>query len=323
MTGLPTAPRARSVRDALETSATAAGLGAVVAAIVIAALASSRSAHHTISAPAIVVLVGMWTAALVSVGWPQGVYAGASDVLRGAVVFDPEPLPGPRWAPDDAAITAERRADALDPRSIAVAAAAVSLLAAAWAVAGTGLVVAVLNGRQAPWYVIAAAVAGFSGPAYVIVDTIARRHGMAAARRLLDAPPRTVPLRQRAWKQVALPLAAVQAVVNGAGTWVLFHSYHRMGGVPPALTRHVALADAVVMFTLIGVVYTTTTATWGAVDVALGRVSTGTGTGRTIGWQAILYAGALGLVLAKLAQTFLPAALNLIEVGVTRAALAA
>src|SRR5206468_2316453 len=100
------------------------------------------------------------------------------------------------------------------------------------------------NGKRAGLGVLFVTVAGLSGCAAVVVDTIARHRGAHAARRLLLEPPAPVSLRRRAWRQIALPLALVPTVASALFAWVLFHSYPvHQPFAPKALTRAVALAD--------------------------------------------------------------------------------
>lgn len=310
----------RSVRDSLERAVGRGALAQVVIGGVVAAVATSRAASHTLSAPALVGLVAGWAMTLAVLAWPQGVYAGAADVLSGAVtVVDSEgpthrPL-GPAWR----------------------TAVELGAAATAWAVLGAGMVAAVLNGRGAPWIVVAITLAGLAGTASVVVDLAGRRHGMAAAsaaRAALDDRRRSgAPLRRRAWREVALPLAVLQAAVNAAGAWILFHSYGRPGAIGastgPALTSRVALADAGVLIVIVGLLYTGTASAWGSVDGALGRVdvppdvaSLGVSPTSPLGAQAVVYVGVLAIVLAKFAQLVLPKAPTLLEVAAARALLA-
>jgi hypothetical protein len=162
-----------------------------------------------------------------------------------------------------------------------------------------------------------------------------------AARNALDAldalgdprPAGRAPLRRRAWREVALPLAVLQAAVNGAGAWILFHSYGRPGAIGatagPVLTSRVALADAGVLIVIVGLLYTGTATAWGSVDGALGRIdvppdvaSLGVSPTSPLGAQAVVYVGVLAFVLAKVAQIVLPKAPTLLEVAAARALLA-
>jgi len=318
------AATSRSVRDSLERAVGRGALAQVVIGAVVAAVATSRAAGHTLSPPALVGLVAGWAMTLAVLAWPQGVYAGAAEVLAGEVsVAEPGGPPhrtvGPAWR----------------------AAVELGAAATAWAVLGAGMVAAVLNGRGAPWIVVAVTLAGLAGTASVVVDLAGRRYGMAAAsaaRNALDSlgdpgPASRTPLRRRAWREVALPLAVLQAAVNGAGAWILFHSYGRPGAIGaaggPVLTSRVALADAGVLIVIVGVLYTGTATAWGAVDGALGRVdvppdvvSLGVSPTSPLGAQAVVYVGVLAVVLAKIAQMVLPKSPTLVEVAAARALLA-
>jgi len=341
---------ARPVREAIEAATTTAGITQAVIGALVAAVATSRAAHHTLSAPAVVGLVAGWAFTLACLGWPQGFYAGAAQVIAGEVVFDDRPFPGADWSPDAAALGAERRSrrvDGFEGRTVRRTALEVGALAAAWAVLGAGMVAAVLNGREARWVVVAACLAGLAGTAAVVVDIAARRHGMAAAR-ASQATASPVGVRRRAWKQVALPLAVFQAGVNGGAAWVLFHSYHHAVGAP-LLTAKVAVADAPVSIVILGVLFSGLASAWGGVDAALGRVrvpavggSPGAQAGgdaggsargisgaargaqadgvlvAPLGAQAAVYVGILGLLLAKLIEMVLPSAPTLWEVGIAR-----
>lgn len=304
-----------SVRDSLERAVGRGALAQVVIGAVVAAVATSRAAGHALSPPALVGLVAGWAMTLAVLAWPQGVYAGAAEVLAGEVsVAEPAGPPdrtlGPAWR----------------------TAVELGAAATAWAVLGAGMVAAVLNGRSAPWIVVAVTLAGLAGTASVVVDLAGRRYGMAAASAAHTPLDRT-PLRRRAWREVAVPLAVLQAAVNGAGAWILFHSYRRPGaigsGAGPVLTSRVALADAAVLIVIVGVLTTATATAWGSVDGALGRVdvppdvaSLGVSPTSPLGAQAVVYVGVLALILAKFAQIVLPKAPSLLEVAAARALLA-
>lgn len=331
---------AQSVRAFLESAGSRTAIVQAVIALVIATTATSRAAHHALTPIALAVLVGAWAAVLAGFGWPQAVLAGASALLDGTVVLDREPLGSTHWTPDHAAVAAARRYDAtagtdgFAPGPMWRAAATCTAVASAWALVGGGLVAAVLNGRQAGWVVVGAALAGLAGTSAVVVDVLGRRHGIAAAARVLTVAADPTPVRRRAWREVALPLAAVQMLVNGAATWVLFHSYHRPGSDLPSttstghvLTSHVAMADVLTIVVILGFGFSALGTTWGRVDTTLGRLSfdpsADDAPSTSLGPQIVIYVGALGLVLAKLAQIVLPKAPNLVEVGVARGLLAA
>ena len=311
-TGRPVRPSS-TVRDSLERAVGRGAAAQVVIGAVVAAVATSRAAGHILSPPALVGLVAGWAMTLAVLAWPQGVYAGAAEVLAGVVsVGEPDAGPhplGPAWR----------------------TAVELGAAATAWAVLGAGMVAAVLNGRGAPWIVVAVTLAGLAGTAFVVVDLAGRRYGMAAsaARTTLDRTP----LRQRAWREVAVPLAVLQAATNGAGAWILFHSYRRPGAAGgaagPVLTSRAALADAAVLIVIVGFLTTATARAWGSVDGTLDRVdvppdvaSLGVGPTSPLGAQAVVYVGVLALVLAKFAQIVLPKSPSLLEVAAARALLA-
>ncbi len=133
-----------------------------------------------------------------------------------------------------------------------------------------------------------------------------------------------IPIRHRAWRQVALPIAGVQLVVNAAFAWVLFHDYSTHAGGAKLLTRSVALADVFVLVTIVSVVFGSVTATWGSTDTLLGRVTADDPAAQQatvkspIGWQGILYIAVLAVVLSKVVAFLLPASPTLLEVAVAR-----
>jgi|GEM_PF-2836283 len=235
----------------------------VVVALIVAALAASRAAAHTLSAGGVVGIVGGAAATGGLLAWIAGTYGGGADVLFG----DAELACSPHCpaAPDD---------DPWMARTLWRSAPLAAVAAAAWALAGAGLVAVILNGKHAGIGVLFACVAAFSGAAVVVVDTVARHRGAHAARLLLMAPPTPVPLRRRAWLQIALPMAGVQALVHVGMAWLLFHDYavHRPFA-PKALTRSVALADVgVIVLALVLIFGVVFARPWGEIDARLGRI---------------------------------------------------
>jgi hypothetical protein len=198
-----------------------------------------------------------------------------------------------------------------------------ALAATLWAAAGTALVVVALNEQRARWIVIAATWALVAGGASLAVDVLARRHGVVAAAAAAAAPP--VPLRRRAWRDIALPLAAVQGGINMVIAWMLFHDYSRIEapGVEQ-LTDSVALADAVVIIVLLAATFGFVTRRWGAVDARLGRVAIDDPDAQAVsaksplGRQGVVYVGVLLYFLSRVAIVALPPAPSLALVIVVR-----
>jgi hypothetical protein len=188
-------------------------------------------------------------------------------------------------------------------------------LAALWAVAGAGLVAVALDGKRARLIVLVAAFAGLAGGAAVVVDVVARHRGAHAARRALVAAWPVTPLRRRAWRHVAVPIALGQAAVNGAMAWLLFHDYGRGAaaiGSAKVLTRPVLLADFVVMVVLLTVIFSSLARRWGATDAGLGRVALDEADAQSvpakapIGWQGLLYIAVVTYIVGNLVGTLLP-----------------
>jgi MFS family permease len=287
----------------------------VVIAVLVAALATARADDNALSPLALAGLaVGTAMAAAV-VAWPAGLYAGALEVLDGG----PEPdcdatCPGAVDADPFAATALRRRAVVL------------TALVGAWALASAGLLAAVLDNRPARVAVVVAALVGIAATSAVVIDGAARHHGAHAAVRQRLRPPAPVPLRRRAWREVALPLAVAQLVVNGGAAWVLFHDdpvhdpFAR-----DALTRGSALADVPIVVTILAVVFAVALAgVWGAVDARLGRVELDDPdvqrTRRTepFGPQAIVYLALSGFALATAIGFVLPSSPSLVQVMVAR-----
>jgi hypothetical protein len=94
------------------------------------------------------------------------------------------------------------------------------------------------------------------------------------------------------------------------------------------LTRSVALADVIVLVTLVAAIFGSVSAAWGATDAALGRVRLDDAVAQEssakspIGVQGLVYLGLLGLALGKVAGWLLPSSPSLLEVAVARGLLA-
>ena len=300
---------------------TAAGVTVIqiVVALVVAALAASRAVAHVLSPAGLVGVVAGAAATGGFISSIAGSYGGAADVLSGQAELECGP---------DCPVAA-----GVDPwaaprlwRSAPLWSAA----AAVWALAGTGLVAVVLNGKHAGLGVLFACVAVFSGSAAVVIYAIASHRGAHAARALLLAPPTPVPLRRRAWLQIALPLAVGQALVHVGMAWLLFHDYaiHEPFS-PKSLTRSVALADVgIIVLALVLIFGAVFARPWAEVDARLGRIrlddpmSQAVPAKAPIGVPGVVYAALACWILAAVVGWALPANPELWQVMVTRAAYA-
>ena len=275
-----------------------------------AALATSRAAGHVLSAAAVCGIVTVAAASSAKIGWISNLYIGAADARRGAVehedavgTIDPFAF-GPMWR----------------------AAGAWALGAAAWALAGSGIVAVVLNGRVARFPTMFVALAGIAGVSAIAIGNAARRRGLASA--VVQVTP--VGLRTRAWRQLALPMALTQGLVQVGVAWLLFHSYPTgNAAVSGALTDKTALADSSLIVVVITVIFAGMATQWGAFDRSTGRVALDDPDTQTIprrsplGPQVLVYTAILGMVAFKLAAYVLPATPSLAIVMVTRGVLAA
>jgi hypothetical protein len=131
-------------------------------------------------------------------------------------------------------------------------------------------------------------------------------------------------LRRRAWRDIALPLALFQMVVNMGLAVLLFHDYSTgAGGTAHALTGKVALADIPVTVIVVAVIFNIVVSPWGTAEAALGRVQVdGDRTMREragpVGVQALVYLALAGLFLGWVAARFLPNAPSLGRVALVR-----
>ena len=300
-------------------TANAVALGVILAVLcaIVTALAVSRAAANVLSPTAVVGVVAGTAVALLSVGWANALFSGAHDVLAGR-------LEAPaRTTTDDA--------EPFTARALWRTTAALVAGAGVWAAAGGGLVAVALDGRRAGSLVLFVAMAGLAGTAAVAFDTLGRRRGAEAARVLLDRAPSPVPVRRRAWRQLALPVAATQLAINAGMAWLLFHDY--TVGDPFAarpLTESVALADVLVTVVIVCAFFAWVAGRWGAVDAALGRVELDDPETQTIpakaplGRQGVYYAAlAAFFVIGPLLGLLMPATPSLARVAVVRAVFAA
>ena len=309
-------PKTRPLHRRLGETAVGNTVVQVVVALIVAALTASRAASHMLSPSGLVGIVAGAAATSGLIAWINGLYGGAADVLFGEAELDCSPT-CPTGLGDDP----------WTARALWRTAPRWSAAAAAWALAGAGLVGVVLNGKHAGLGVLFAGVAAFSGAAAVVIDTVARHRGAHAARRLLLEPPAPVSLRRRAWLQIALPMAGVQALVHVGMAWLLFHDYRvHQPFAPNALTRSVALADVgiivLALVLLFGVVFARP---WGEVDARLGRIHIDDPEAQVvpvkapIGAPGIVYAALACWLLAAVAGWFLPANPTLWQVMIARA----
>jgi hypothetical protein len=283
-------PRTRPLHRRLgETAAGNAGAW-IVLSFVVAALASSRAVGHSLSPTALVGVVTVAAAASGLMGSIAGAYGGAAEVLTGVAELDCSPHCPAAPTSDPFLVPALWRT-----------AWRWAAVAGAWALAAGGLVAVVLNGKHAGLGVMFITIVGLSGCAAVVADTVARHRGAHAARRLLLEPPVPVPLRRRAWRQIALRLAVVPTLVSGLFAWVLFHDYAvHQPFAAKALTRSVVLNDTMVTVVLLAVVFTVLYARpWGEVDARLGHIRLEDAEVQTVTVKAPI--GAQGVIYAALA----------------------
>ncbi|MEY2397652.1 MAG: hypothetical protein QOJ00_826 [Actinomycetota bacterium] len=285
----------------------------VVLFLIFAGLATSRAAGHVLSATAVFGIVTVAAAGSTIVGWISNLYSASYAGLMGTVTLDPD---APVAGNDPFAFGTLWRTTL-----------AWALGAAAWAAAGAGLIAVALNGRVARFPVIFVSLVAMAGVNVIAIGNAARRRGVAAA---TTAPSRVVSVRRRAWRELAVPLALSQGLLNGSVAWLLFHSYPTGdAAIPGVLTDSTALADALLVVVPLTVLFAGITRYWGAFEIATGRVSlddpdTQTVARRSpIGVQFMVYACILGLVAFKIAGLLLPATPSLAAVMITRGVLAA
>jgi hypothetical protein len=289
----------------LRERATAGAIGNLVAFTLLAATAASRAAHGVLSPGGLVAVVVGAAVAATTTGWVAGFYEGADAVLHGRVT-DVRPA----------------TVDAAGGRGLWRGALSWAGAAALWAAAGAVVLAAVLRDHSAPFPVVAVALFAIAAPAAVVVDLAARAAGAAAgaAMRAHRLPP--VTLLRRAWADHALPVAAVQAVVNTGAAWVLFHSAAADG----TLTKSEAFADVLLVAALLASLFGTLGARWGAVDAAAGRIPVdvpdadraGPARRHPFGPQALVYAGALTVAATSMAGLVVPAAPSLLRIALVR-----
>jgi hypothetical protein len=262
-----------------------------------------------------VLLVGAAAGSLGSVGWVNGLYSGALDAIKGTVQSPTAPGEG---------------RDPFAPRSLWTAALAWGLGSAAWAATGAGLAAVALDGRRARFLVVFVALSGLAGTAGLVANAVARRTGIDAVRRLGVATAPPVALRRRAWRHLALPMAAVQFCVNAGMSVLVFHDYVIGDAVAPkALTESVALADVGVTVLIVTLLFTWFAGRWGRVDAALGRIELDDPDTQVvpakapIGRQGLVYLALLSaVVIGPLLGLLLPPTPSLLAAVLVRASFA-
>jgi hypothetical protein len=310
-----TATRAKPVPEYLSADARATGITLAVTFALVGGLAVSRASANVLSPAALALLVAAAAGTLGSVGWVNGLYSGALDAIEGKV--SPPTSPG------------EGR-DPFAPRSLWIAALAWGLGAAAWAGAGAGLAAVALDGRRAQFAVVFVALVGLAGTAGLVANAIARRTGIDAVRRLGVATAAPVALRRRAWRHLALPMAAVQFCVNAGVSVLVFHDY-TIGDAfaPKALTEAVALADVGITVIIVSLLFSWFAGRWGRVDAALGRIEVDDPATQVvsvkapIGRQGVVYLGLIGaLIVGPLLGLLLPPTPSLLATVLVRSGFA-
>jgi hypothetical protein len=311
----PRPPRALS--EHLTASAFATGVGTAVLLVVIAALATSRANGHVLSPGGVIGVVIGVAIALAAMGWANGLYGGADDVLEGRITFGCEPGCPSEPLHDPWARTALWR-------SMTVAAIAAGL----WAGATAGFVAVVLDAERAPFVVVCATLIGTVAVAAAVVDIAARHRGAHAARAIARFKVTPTPLRRRAWREVALPLGALQLLVNGAAAWMLFHDYAGTDG-PRALIASVVTSDFPVVAVIVVAYFGVTATRWGRIDRALGRVTLDDSSVQAIdrrapiGPQGLVYIAVATIVLGNVIAFVVPGSPSLLVVALVRGVFAA
>ena len=307
----------RALTDHLTASGLAVGAITALVLVVLAALATSRANGHVLSPAGVIAVVIGVAVALSSLGWANGLYGGAEDVLEDRVVFTCEP--GCASEPAD---------DPWQPAQLWRAVLIASAAAGLWAGATAGLVAVVLDAERAPFIVVCATLIGTVSLAATVVDIAARHRGVHAARAQSTTPVRPIALRRRAWREIALPIGALQLVINAAATWMLFHDYTGTDG-PRALTGSVVTSDFPII-ALIAAAYLGVTATrWGRIDATLGRVTLDdppaqtVGRSTPIGPQGLVYITVAAIVLGNVIGYVLPSRPSLLAAAVARGLFAA
>jgi hypothetical protein len=277
-----------TVAEHLGTDAKATGTVLVLAFAIVGGLAVSRATAHVLTPTALAAVVIGAAATLGSTSWVNGVFGGALSATTGVV--------------QAAAVPTDGR-DPFTFRSLWASAVLWGVGAAAWAGAGAGLAAVALDGRRGRFIVVFAAMVGLAGTAGLVANAVARRTGIDGVRRIGVATAGVVPLRQRAWRQLALPMAAIQLAVNAAMSVMLFHDYTTGDPfAPQALTETVALADVGITVLIVSCLFAWFAGRWARVDVALGRIAPDDPSSQTVSPKALI--GRQGVVYLALFSAF-------------------
>lgn len=302
---------ATPVATYLASKRTAGAITQLVTFLVIAGLAISRARNGALPPSELVLIVAGAALAAAFVGWPIALYEGAADRLLG------------RIAPTEVGAT-DSVEDPFHGRRLWGHASRWALGAAAWAGCGAVVLAAVLGQSSAPYVVVAVALVLLAGAGAVAVDTVGRAIGIRSAEGFLRARPDPVDSRRRGWRDIALPIALSQLLVNAAFAWVLFAGHALCSpGAPPLLEGQV-LADALVVVSILTAIFGAVAARWGQLDAAVGRVvvdpeaARGVSAKAPIGGQALIYIVFAGLILAKGASFVLPAEPSVARVMLVR-----
>ena len=307
----------RALTEHLTASGGAVGAATAVVLVVVAALATSRANGHVLSPAGVIVVVVGVAIAVTAMGWANGLYGGADDVLEGRIAFTCEP-----GCPSEPAVDPWR--PAVLWRSIIVAAIAAGL----WAGATAGFVAVVLDAERAPFVVLSASLIGTVALAATVVDIAARHRGAHVARSIARIESTPVPLRRRAWREIAIPVGGAVALANGAATWMLFHDYTSTDG-PRAFTASVASAEFPVTAVLITAYFGLRAARWGRVDAALGRVSLDDPKVQTVDRadpirpQGLIYIAVAAIVFGSVVSSMVPPNPSLLAAAIARGVFAA
>lgn len=289
----------------LRDRARAAAVGNVIAFVLVAATAASRAAHGVLSPAGLVAVVVGAAVAATTTGWVAGFYEGVDAGLRSTV----QPV-------------TPARSDLLAGRAVWRTALGWTAWTGLWSAAGAVVLAAILQDHSAPFPVLAMALIAIAAPAAVVVDLVARASGTAMGAALRTHRPDPVPLLRRAWRDLALPVAVVQAVVNAGAAWVLFHGPAADG----TLTRGAAFADATLVAALLASLFGLLGGRWGSVEAASGRVALDHGDRPErqvrFGPQALVYAAGLAVLATSAAGLVVPSTPSLVRVALVRGLLA-
>lgn len=312
-----------SVADYLSAKRLAGALAQLVTFLVVAGLAISRARNGALPPSELVLIVAGAALASAFVGWPIALYEGAADRLLGRVT-PTEPVT-PKTKRDQPALPG----DPFHGRRVWGHAARWALAAAAWAGCGAVVLAAVLGRSSAPYLVAAVALVLLAGASALAVDTVGRSMGVRSAERFLRERPTPVDSRRRGWRDIAVPMALSQLLVNGAFAWVLFAGHALCSPDAPPLAKGDVLADALIVVGILTAIFGAVATRWGQLDAAIGRVvvdpeaARGVSAKAPIGGQALVYLVLAGLVLAKGASFLLPDQPSVVRVMVVRGVFAA